>query len=255
MPVNLKAIEERITELVSEAQELQHFIEEHTVELFGSEGAIAHRNPVFYELKKRYQRWYGVCFQLLQNNMGFRLKEFENIYEKPQGGMWGGLCIKDLLTGEHTTILHAQMLQMGIQNQCAILESMPEVIRARTLQIDVLATAQLLDDELLQATYLLKRGFIRAAGAIGGVVLERHLKSLCRVADPPISIPSKKTTISDLNDQLRAHQVLSDADWRRVQWMADVRNLCDHERDQEPGKEVVLEFIQSLAKFIKTTLQ
>jgi hypothetical protein len=254
MPINLRAIEDKIAELISESQSLKQFVEDQKESMFGAKGMPPHDNPMFYELKKRYQQWYGVCCQLLQNNMEFRLKEFQDIYKEPQGGSWGGLCIKDILAGEHTTILHAQIFQMGIDNQCAILESMPEVIRARALEINILATAQLLDDEIAKATYLLKRGFVRAAGAIGGVVLERHLKTLCRLAHPPIKISKKKPTINDLNDLLREHSVLSDADWRKVQWMADIRNACDHDRDPAPRTEDVQEFLRVLDKFIKTTL-
>jgi hypothetical protein len=254
MSINLGLIEDKIAELVSEAQRLKQHVGDQKELLFGAAGMLPSDNPLFYELKKRYQQWYGVCCQLLKSNMEFRLSEFKDFYEQPQGGTWGGLCIKDILSGEHTTILHAQMFLIGIDNQCAILESMPEVIRTRALELNVLATAELLDDEVAQAQYLLKRGFVRAAGAIGGVVLERHLKTLARIAYPPIKIP-KKTTINDLNDRLRKQSVLSDSDWRKVQWMADIRNACDHDRDHEPNTQDVQEFLHFLDKFIKTTVQ
>jgi hypothetical protein len=254
MPTSLKLIEEKIAELVSEARNLKQFVEEEQVALFGTEGLSPQDNPAFYELKKGYQQWYGVGCQLLQNNMEFRLKEFQDTYGKPQSGIWGGLCIKDILGGDHPTILHARILQLGLDTQCAILESMPEVIKARALGFNVLATAELLDDEIAQATYLLKRGFVRAAGAIGGVVLERHLKTLCAIAHPPVKIPKRRPTIFDLNDVLRNHSILSDADWRKVQWMADIRNACDHHRDKEPETEDIQEFLKVLDKFIKMTL-
>ena len=77
-----------------------------------------------------------------------------------------------------------------------------------------------------------------------------HLKQVC--ADHDVKLGRKKITIAVLNDALKDNGVLSTADWRFVQYMGDIRNLCDHARAQHPTKDQLNELILGTQKIIKT---
>ena len=62
--------------------------------------------------------------------------------------------------------------------------------------------ADLFDSELDAAEALAKKKFLRGAGAMAGVVLEKHLRQVC--SNHSVKISKKAPTINDLNDLLKA---------------------------------------------------
>jgi hypothetical protein len=110
--------------------------------------------------------------------------------------------------------------------------------------------ADLFDSELDAAEELAKKKFTQAAGALAGVVLEHHLAQVCE--NHKITITKKNPTISDLNDLLKAANVIETADWRFVQRLADIRNLCDHSKASDPTVEQVNDLIAGVKKMSKT---
>ena len=75
-----------------------------------------------------------------------------------------------------------------------------------------------------------------------GVVIEGHLQKVA--SSHGITAPKKNPTISDLNDPLKSAAVIDTATWRKISFLADLRNLCSHKKDIEPTKEQVEELIQ-----------
>lgn len=106
------------------------------------------------------------------------------------------------------------------------------------------------DSELDAAAELVKKGFTRAAGAIAGVVLERHLAKIS--ANHSIKLGKKNPTISDWNDALKTENVIEVPEWRFIQHLGDLRNLCDHSKKAEPTKEEVHDLITGVTKITKT---
>jgi hypothetical protein len=100
-------------------------------------------------------------------------------------------------------------------------------------------------DGLKEAEILFSVGHITAAGAIAGVVLERHLKSLCDQQYPPLSYGAGDG-ISKVNDLLRKANIYDTTQWRQIQWMADIRNGCDHPQTTPPSKENVEDMIKGV---------
>ena len=95
----------------------------------------------------------------------------------------------------------------------------------------------------------MKNGFLRAAGAICGVILEKHLAKVC--LNHNVKITKKDPTISVLNESLK--EIAYDTiEWRRMQRLGDLRNLCDHNKDREPTREEVEELIAGTDRVIKT---
>jgi hypothetical protein len=107
--------------------------------------------------------------------------------------------------------------------------------------------AEIQDEELAVAERLLKIS-LRAAGALAGVVLEGHLQRVAKNHAVPIS--KRDPTIADLNDPLKAAGVYDIPTWRRVQRLADLRNLCDHKRSREPLDSEVKDLIAGVTAIV-----
>jgi hypothetical protein len=60
----------------------------------------------------------------------------------------------------------------------------------------------------------------------------------------------KDPSISDYNDKLKdiAYDIV---EWRRMQHLGDIRNLCDHEKHREPTKEEVEDLVDGTDRAIK----
>ena len=131
---------------------------------------------------------------------------------------------------------------------------MLEAVKARfessLFDIRLLVQADLFDSELDAAKELLRQNFTRAAGALAGVVLERHLGQVCE--NHSVKIGKKTTGISNLNDALKEAAILDVAQWRFVQHLGAIRNLCDHSKKVEPTGEQVDDLISGVMKITKT---
>jgi hypothetical protein len=108
----------------------------------------------------------------------------------------------------------------------------------------------LFDSELDAAKELANNKFARAAGALAGVVLERHLAQVC--SNHNIKSTKKSPAISDLNDALKEAGAIEIPQWRFVQHLADIRNICDHNKKQEPTADQVTDLLDGVAKVTKT---
>ena len=139
-----------------------------------------------------------------------------------------------------------------LQQQVAFVNAAKTRFESSLFDIRQLLQADLFDSELEAADHLLKNKFARAAGALGGVVLEKHLGEVC--SSHQVTLRKKDPTISDLNDALKAASVIETAQWRFIQHLGDLRNLCDHDKKVEPTVEQVQELITGVAKVTKTIL-
>ena len=122
----------------------------------------------------------------------------------------------------------------------------------RTYLFDIkqLVQADIFDSELEAARELLKHKFVRAAGAIAGVVLEKHLNQVCD--NHGIAPAKKNATISDYNDAMKTASVIDTPQWRYIQHLGDIRNLCDHDKKNEPTVDQVGDLISGVDKLTKT---
>lgn len=139
---------------------------------------------------------------------------------------------------------------MRFQNQVLILESARARFESVLFDIKQLVQADIFDSEIESARELLKSGFLRPAGALAGVVLEKHLGQVCQNHNVPIK--KKDATISDFNDSLKNGGILETSNWRFIQRLGDLRNLCTHYKQREPSKDEVVELIDGTEKAMKT---
>ena len=88
------------------------------------------------------------------------------------------------------------------------------------------------------------------AGALAGVVLERHLKEVCD--NHSLTIRKRNPQISDLNDSLKSAAVIDTPQWRSIQYLGDLRNLCAHDKESEPTPDQINDLLAGVAKVTKT---
>lgn len=200
------------------------------------------------DIGSRYQHWYSAARTILDKNQPSRVGEFEASYSPTGKSVEQG--IKQLIGGRYVTKAEQFKLMDIIETQYDIIAAVPTHLRYSIFDVELTAYAVLMDDELAAAQYLLKNGFLRAAGALAGVILERHLKNLLRKHIPPIKYKGKDT-LSPLND-LCKETIYDLVAWRKVQHLIDLRNLCDHDRKREPTKDEVAGLISGVSAMIKT---
>lgn len=206
-----------------------------------------------------YQSWYSECLVLIKQLLPDRLNDFIRLYEKPKGRKAIGFenyRIEDALQGlrvtryGHEVIADSKAAMPHLQQQIAILKSIKNRFESSLFDIRRLVQADLLDSELDAARELLKHKFMRAAGAVSGVVLEKHLHEVCVAHN--IKLTKKHPTIADLNDALKNADIIETPQWRFHQHLGDIRNLCDHNKKTEPTVAEVSDLIEGVAKVTKT---
>lgn len=139
---------------------------------------------------------------------------------------------------------------MKFATQLQILQAGKRRFESRLFDIRQVVQADLFDSELEGAKELAKHWFLRAAGAIAGVILEKHLIQV--TTNHRITLRKKAPTIADLNEALKNESILDIPPWRQIQRHADIRNLCDHSKEREPTKDEVSELISGTDRFLKT---
>lgn len=207
-----------------------------------------------------YQTWYTEALVLLKQLLPDRLSDFTSLYEKPKANRKSltseNYVIEDALQGLQVThqfsnekIVAPDAAIPRFMQQLSILSSVKKRFISSLFDIKQLVQADVFDSELDSARELNKKGFVRGAGAMAGVVLEGHLIQVCN--NHNIKVRKKKPTINDLNQLLKDNDVIDTPAWRKLQHHADLRNLCDHKSKTEPKKEDINELITGVAKTIK----
>lgn len=210
--------------------------------------------------EREYQRWYSESLTLLRQVLPDRVADFVRHYEKPKTRKeitYENYRIEDYLQGLTVTrgVYKEQVVGQDaaipqFRQQLAIIEAAQARFESSLFDIRHMVQADLMDSELGAAEHLAKSKFYRAAGAVAGVVLERHLAQVC--VDHQITIAKKNPTISDFNEALKAGSVIDIPQWRFVQHLADIRNICDHAKTPDPTAEQVLDLLSGVKKIIKT---
>jgi len=218
---------------------------------------IRHRkNQVEGLDKTKYDIWYSKALPVVQQLIPERYEEFTECYRlkkavKRQDLNHSTYTINDyfigmiFVGGDYLEVAYRKfMTQLGIL--AGALSRLDSILK----DIKGVLQANLFDNELDAADHLLKNGHLRAAGAVAGVVLEEHVKAICTTHS--IQIRKKKPTISDFNDKLKSEQIYDIVQWRKIQHLGDIRNLCDHKKRRDPKPEEVEELIEGVKTFIKT---
>lgn len=207
-----------------------------------------------------YQSWYSEVMMVVKQLLPDRLSDFVRHYEKPKprkNVTYENYRIEDYFQNLAVTRGWEKVKVVGpyaaiphFRQQLAILKAVKARFESSLFDIHQLVQADVFDSELEAAKELAKNKFIRAAGAVAGVVLERHLAQICD--NHGVKVGKKAPGIGDLNDYLKKAAVTEIPQWRFIQHLADLRNLCDHNGKSEPTQDQVDDLIAGVMKVTKT---
>lgn len=199
-----------------------------------------------------YQKWYSKALPLVRSLAQDRYEEFRRYYDpdpKRKSLGYGDYVIQDFIKGVAPSKFHYPDFDTRSQsgqaflNQIVILSSINERLDSVLSDLEGVLFADLKDAELATAHSLLKVS-PRAAGALAGVILEAHLQRVANVHG--VKIAKKAPTVSDLNDPLKQANVYDTATWRKISYLADIRNLCSHKKTTDPTPDQVIELIEGV---------
>ena len=251
-------IKRELSELINEGLEiLLYEVEEKSREVKeGETGDIQKPLPTI----QGYQSWYTKALPVVRQLIPERYQEFQEQYklEKRKDSEITSLnyTISDYLLGVRVSLRGKEVINRlsafasKFQRQLTILGSTQDRIDSILADIQGVLQAELFDNELEAASELLKKGHLRAAGALAGVTLESHLSRIS--ANHNVKVSGKNPTISGFNDELKNSGVYDVPNWRFIQRLGDIRNLCVHAKDRDPTKDEVDELIKGVQKVIKT---
>lgn len=208
--------------------------------------------------KDKYNAWYSEALVLIKQLLPDRLDDFIMQYKQPKRKEITYLTytISDYLLGVVVNDSYGNVKIDGtavvdkFKQQYLILSSLRNRFDSSLYDIRQLVQADMMDSELDSAKLLLKNGFVRAAGAICGVILEKHFLEVCKKHS--LTVKKKNPGINDFNQVLKDNSVIDTSTWRHISYLGDLRNLCDHGKEQEPSKEKVDDLIDGTEKVIKT---
>lgn len=208
-----------------------------------------------------YEKWYSEALDIIKQILPSRYEDFKLLYRdekrKSKDVDYLTYTMSDYMIGLITTrgrgetvVADTKAALPKFRQQVQILKSTERKFESSLFDIKQLLQADLFDSEIDTSRELLKNGYFRAAGAIAGVVLEKHLEQISTSHN--IKVERKNPSISDYNDTLKEANVLDVPTWRFIQHLADLRNLCDHNKQREPKPEEIEDLINGVDKISKT---
>lgn len=203
--------------------------------------------------RNRYQKWYTNSIIVLNAFLPERKNEFIELYSPdPKRKKLTGLTYKisDAISGLSNSFASPIDSISQVQRQIDIVKSLKDIIDSKIGDIKQIIENDVFENELDSARYLLFKGFNRSAGAICGVLLEKHLKSM--VSSRGLIISKRDPSINDLNAELYKNGVIDSTQNKYLLFLGDLRNKCDHDKELEPTKDEITDFINGTNKVIKT---
>ena len=207
-----------------------------------------------------YQKWYSKSQAVIKQVLPDRLSDFASHYEFPRVRKdidFQNYMIRDYLQGLRVTrgggyqvVVDSSAAIPEFKQQCNMVKAAKDSLESALMDLTAVLQADLFDTEIETAGALAKAGYLRAAGAICGVVIEKHLNHVCE--NHNLKIAKKNPGIFDLTQRLRSSGVITVAQERFIQSLADTRNLCSHAKGREPTKDEITELVEGAGKVIKT---
>jgi hypothetical protein len=203
---------------------------------------------------REYQTWYSPALKVVEQLLPDRYQEFRDLYKDDRRKRLHSTTfgIADYISGIRPYDVDEKaalsLALSAFDQQIAIVGTAEGRLDSVLTDISRTLHAEILDNELSAARNLLKVSHVRSAGVIAGVALEGHLKKL--IADHSVSF-RKTATLSNLNEALKSAGVYDAPQWRQIQYLTDIRNLCGHKNDRDPTQDEVHDLIDEVEKIIK----
>ncbi len=216
-----------------------------------ADGFLLEDDTSFSFLGERYEEWYSEALSLVKVILPDRVEDFKKYYHSEENSLRGYFSdITLVYSGDSAFISETDYARKLLQNQLGIVKAAKRRFETSLFDIRNYLQADLFDSELEKSKFLLKNGFLRASGVIAGVVLEGHLKDVCENRN--LKIGKKNPAISDYNNYLKETNVIDQAKWRFITYLADLRNKCSHKKDDSLSKDEIKKLIEGVNEIIKT---
>jgi len=209
-------------------------------------------NDTLAVYRQNYEMWYSESLAVIKIILPDRVTDFSKMYydDKSKIGLKTYFqSLRDVWAIIEEVPQHL-LTRSVLDSQIGILKSCQRRFESSLFDIKQLLQSDIFISELEAARELNKKGFTRGAGAVAGVVLEGHLKQVC--INHKIPIKKANPTISVFNDLLKESGVIETPMWRSIQFLGDLRNLCDHKKPAEPTKEEIKKLIDGVDEINKT---
>jgi hypothetical protein len=210
------------------------------------------------KFKEEYQSWYSESLSVIKQVLPDRVTDFISYFEfqKPRKNInFQNYMIRDYLQCLEVSRL-GDVIADGsaaipeFRQQLNILQAARSTLGSVLMDLKSVVQADLFDSETDSAAALAKAGHLRAAGALCGVVIEKHLAHVCEMHG--LKIKKKCPSISDYIEILKNNNLIDTPNWRQIQYLSDIRNLCTHKKERDPKKEEIQELIDGTHKVLKT---
>lgn len=209
--------------------------------------------------KIKYQEWYSKSLAVIRFSLPDRVSDFESYYEYKKlrkSITFQNYMIKDYLQGLlirnnfGETMVDGSAAIPEFSQQLNMLRAAKSALDSVLMDMKAIVQADLFDSEIEATRVLAKAGYLRAAGAICGVVIEKHLLHIC--ATHGVVVKKKNPSISELSQSLREADITTIPQWRFIQHLADIRNICDHAKGRDPSKSEIEDLIDGTDKILET---
>jgi len=256
MASNLDKFRKDLEKLIKTADQL-YFTMAYDLDLLNEDAKKEVEKIRISNFKGAYEKWYTEALYVVKQILPERLDDFVKLYknDKRKEVDYSTYTMSDYLLGISVThgIRNVVEPKAGLPKfeiQKGILESAMKRFESSLFDIRQIFQADIFDSEIESARELLKNGYERPAGTLVGVVLEKHLAQVCE--DHKVKVQKKNPSVADYNDALKDHNIIAIPDWRFIQHLADIRNLCAHKKTKDPRKEEVESLIDGVDKVCKT---
>lgn len=256
-------IKEELTELIERIKSLCFIFAytESLTEEYSDEDEIKYEevindyNQGVCELSEQYNLFYTSACRIVSCVLPERLEEFKSCYihnsktasRFPVTTIWSYFNRPSVGSIKLDNKLENFVYNL-LKQQKNILISCLDCLDKTLYDIEVNIQYQFYTDELETARYLLSKKYLRPAGVIAGVVLENHLKSVCKKYST-IKL-GKNDTLSKYFDYLKSVNAIDVTLYKKLLYLADIRNLCCHSKAREASNTEVEELINGVAKIL-----
>lgn len=187
-----------------------------------------------------YQSWYSKAIKIIKTILPDRLNEFNSIYlpdSKRKNLDPLNYTISDFINGFSSGLVRRDLGLKLLYNQVDILSSAIGVIESRLSDIVLELKFSLNEKEIDASKKLLASGYYRSAGAICGVILEEFLQT--KIKECNKTIIKKAPTLGDIIQFSYEENVIDVGTYKKLIFLNDIRNKCDHKKSSEPTKQEI----------------
>jgi hypothetical protein len=250
-------LEEELVEVLEKIkQQLEDTVEQGRLMLKGWEFRD------YQNVQDAYQAWYVRAEVFVQKFLHDRIDEFK-LYYTGSGleNYEGEYGIKAFLKGKLPYYAYEDItsqqdrankyIRHNLSMQISILNAIKTNLDTIVNEIVDTIYYEYQEDELEAAKTILDIN-LRAAGALCGVVIEKHLKRLVEKND--LQPDKKNPGINWYSSKLREKNIITVSQKKKVDYMADIRNRCDHPDVDEPKREDITRLIEDTNWLIKSVI-